>query len=181
MTSDQPLSRERLDLLDSLRKHRELFLTTVQGLSDEQARERPTVSELSLGGLVKHVTHTVAEWNSFVTDGASEQPEIDWATIDWTNPPAQVLEFQAQFVMGADETLAGLVAAYAAVADRTEELVAQVPDLDADHLLPEAPWFVPGTRWSARRVFVHVIAEMTQHSGHADIIRESLDGQKTMG
>ena len=54
-------------------------------------------------------------------------------------------------------------------------------DLDADYPLPEAPWFEPGARWSVRRVVLHVIAETSQHAGHADIIRETLDGQKTMG
>ena len=34
---------------------------------------------------------------------------------------------------------------------------------------------------SARRVFLHIVAETTQHAGHADIIREAIDGQKTMG
>ncbi len=47
--------------------------------------------------------------------------------------------------------------------------------------LPPAPWFEPGARWSARRVLLHMIAETAQHAGHADIIRESLDGAKSMG
>ena len=54
-------------------------------------------------------------------------------------------------------------------------------DLNATQPLPTAPWFEPGRSWSARRVLLHVIAETAQHAGHADIIRESLDGQKTMG
>jgi hypothetical protein len=78
------------------------------------------------------------------------------------------------------ETLAAVLADYDGVAARTDELVGTL-DLDADHLLPEAPWFEPGLRWSVRRVFLHVIAETAQHAGHADILRESIDGQKTMG
>jgi hypothetical protein len=70
---------------------------------------------------------------------------------------------------------------YEAVARRTTEIVSTLPDLDASHPLPEAPWFKPGATWSARRVLLHVIAETAQHAGHADIIRESLDGAKTMG
>ena len=57
----------------------------------------------------------------------------------------------------------------------------RLPDLNLSHPLPEAPWFEPGASWSARRVLLHVIAETAQHAGHADIIRESLDGAKTMG
>jgi hypothetical protein len=67
------------------------------------------------------------------------------------------------------------------VARRTDELVATLPDLDARQPLPEAPWFEPGANWSARRVLMHLIAETAQHAGHADIIRESLDGAKSMG
>jgi hypothetical protein len=78
------------------------------------------------------------------------------------------------------ETLAGVLADYEEVARHTDEVVATA-DLDADHALPEAPWFEPGARWSARRVFLHIIAETSQHAGHADILRESIDGQKTMG
>ena len=57
----------------------------------------------------------------------------------------------------------------------------RLPDLDATQPLPQAPWFEPGARWSARRVLLHIIAETAQHAGHADILRESLDGAKTMG
>jgi hypothetical protein len=70
---------------------------------------------------------------------------------------------------------------YAAVARHTDELVATLPDLDASHPLPVAPWFPPDGVRSARRVFLHIIAETAQHAGHADILRESIDGQKTMG
>ena len=69
---------------------------------------------------------------------------------------------------------------YEKVAQRTDELVRTV-DLDATQPLPEAPWFAPGATRSARRVFIHIVAETAQHAGHADIIRESIDGQKTMG
>jgi hypothetical protein len=83
--------------------------------------------------------------------------------------------------MEEDETLAGLLAAYEEVARRTDELVMSVPSLDDSHPLPSAPWFEPGARWSARRVFMHIVAETAQHAGHADIIRETIDGAKTMG
>ena len=79
------------------------------------------------------------------------------------------------------ETLDGLLAAYEAVARQTDDLVATLPDLDSSQPLPEAPWFEPGARWSARRVLLHVIGETSQHAGHPDIIRESLDGAKSMG
>jgi hypothetical protein len=79
------------------------------------------------------------------------------------------------------ETLAGLLKEYEEAARETEKVVANLPDLEVSHPLPEAPWFEPGASWTARQVLLHVLAETSQHSGHADIIRESLDGAKTMG
>lgn len=174
------ISGERADLLDTLRKHRELFLGTVRGLTDDQARLTPTASELCLGGLVKHVAATEREWARFVVEGPAPHQDVDWAAIDWSNPPAFVLERQNEFRLLEDETLAEVVADYEQVAAATDELVATV-DLDARQPLPAAPWFEDGASWSARRVFVHVVAETAQHAGHADILRESIDGQKSMG
>lgn len=179
-TASTATTGERADLLDALQKHRELFRHTVQGLSDEQAALSPTASSLCLGGLVKHVTSTESEWARFVLDGPAEQEGVDWASIDWSNPPPEVQAYQDGFRMLEGETLAGVLAAYDEVAAATDELVRTV-DLDGRQPLPAAPWFEPGASWSARRVFVHLLAETAQHAGHADILRESIDGQKSMG
>ena len=87
----------------------------------------------------------------------------------------------AGFRMLDEETLPLLLARYEDVARHTDELVVTLPSLDASHPLPEAPWFEAGARWSARRAIVHIIAETAQHAGHADIIRETIDGAKSMG
>lgn len=170
MTTTDTLSPERADLLETLAKHRYFLTHTVQGLSTEQASTRPTVSELCLGGLVKHVARTEAQWQDFAVRGAValEASERSWE--------AHALGFQVL----EGETLEGLLADYAEVAARTDELV-RTFDLDVSHPLPEAPWFEPGARWSVRRVLLHVIAETSQHAGHADLLRESIDGQKSMG
>ena len=174
------MTTERDDILDLLRKHRELFRYTVQGLSDEQAASNPTVSELCLGGLIKHVTAVEKNWADFIVEGPAAQPDIDWANVDWSNPPPEVAAYADGFRMLEGETLAGLLAEYDAVAAATDALVESV-DLDGRQPLPAAPWFEDGASWPARRVFVHLIAETAQHAGHADIIREAIDGQKSMG
>jgi uncharacterized protein DUF664 len=171
---------ERGDLLEVLRRHRDLFRYTVAGLTDEQARLTPTVSALSLGGLVKHVAATEKQWASFIVDGPPVTPDIDWASVDWSDPPPQVQQYADGFRMLEGESLADLLRQYGEVAAATDELVLRV-DLDARQPLPKAPWFEPGASWSARRVFMHVLAETAQHAGHADIIRETIDGQKSMG
>jgi uncharacterized damage-inducible protein DinB len=169
MTDASTLPRERADLIESLDRHRYFLRFAVRGLTDEQAAARPTVSALCLGALIKHVAASEATWMRFIRGGAENMGGNDpeaWAR-EWRVEPG--------------ETLDGLLAQYEAVARDTDELVATLPDLDAAHPLPEAPWFAPGATWSARRVLMHIIAETAQHAGHADILRESIDGQKTMG
>jgi hypothetical protein len=171
-TATSTLTAERTDLLELLQTSRHFLRFTVQGLTDEQARERTTASELTLGGLIKHVARIEADWARFTLEGpAAVAPPADEAGFaDWA----------AGHRLLPGETLAGALVRYAEVAARTDELVRTL-DLDASFPLPEAPWFPPGARRSVRRTFLHIAAETAQHAGHADILRESLDGQKTMG
>jgi uncharacterized damage-inducible protein DinB len=166
---------EHADLLAALAKQRHFLRFTVRGLSDEQARQRTTASELCLGGLIKHVTSAERGWVTFIRQGASAMPDFAAMT------EADFARRAADFRLLPGETLDGVLAGYAEVASETDALVASLPDLNASHPLPKAPWFPPGEQWSARRVLLHIIAETAQHSGHADIIRESLDGAKSMG
>ena len=83
--------------------------------------------------------------------------------------------------MADDETVSGLLERYAKVAQSIEALIMSLPSLEVAHPLPDAPWFEPGVSWTARRALLHLIAEIAQHAGHADIIRESIDGAKSMG
>ncbi|MFJ6617363.1 DinB family protein [Kitasatospora sp. NPDC091335] len=167
---------EREELVETLDKHRGLLRRTTRDLTDAQAAERTTVSELTLGGLVKHVAAAEARWARFMTGGAE-----GIRGRDGEHGPDNQEAWAAQFRMVEGDTLAGLLAEYERVARGTDELVGSLPDLDLAHELPRAPWFPPGTAWSARRVLLHLIAETAQHAGHADIIRESLDGAKSMG
>jgi uncharacterized damage-inducible protein DinB len=171
-SSQKTVTGERADLLETLAKHRYFLRYTVRGLTDAQAAQRTTVSALCLGGLIKHVAACEREWVNFILDGPSALGPWDEASI---------ADRSAEFDMLDGETLDGVLDDYEQVARRTDEIVATLPDLDVSQPLPEAPWFEPGARWSARRVLLHVLAETAQHAGHADIIRESLDGAKTMG
>jgi len=163
---------ERGDLVQSLDRQRQFLRHTTRGLTDEQAAQQTTASELSLGGLIKHVTLAERQWVDFILEGPSAMGGRDEASMR---------AWMSAFGMQEGDTLARLLEAYEEVARRTDNLIVAFPDLDADQPLPEAPWFEPGARWSARRVLLHLIAETAQHAGHADIIRESLDGAKTMG
>jgi Protein of unknown function (DUF664) len=164
-------TQERTDLLQTLAKHRGFLVQTVRGLTDEQAGLRPTASELCLGGIIKHVALSEEGWANFIVEGPRAVGPADASAYE---------RHAAGFLMG-DATLADLVTRYEDVARRTDELVVSLPSLDDSHPLPEAPWFEPGASWSARRALLHIIAETAQHAGHADIIRETIDGTKTMG
>lgn len=166
------MTTERDDLLHALNQHRGLLLLTVRDLDDAQARLTPTASQLSLGGIIKHVALTEEGWVRFIEEGPGARGPVDEAAYE---------AHAAGFRMDDGETLPAVIARYEAVARRTDELVTTLPSLDLSHPLPEAPWFEPGARWSARRVFVHIVAETAQHAGHADIIRETIDGSKSMG
>ena len=178
-TAAEPeLTGEQADILELLATRRHFLRYTVRDLSDEQAGSTPTASELSLGGLIKHVSRTEAAWADFAQGDASamgtDKDLSEWDENDWAARAAE-------FSMLPGESLQGLLDAYADVARRSDELVRTLPDLNRSYPLPAAPWFEPGARRSVRQVFLHIAAETAQHAGHADVIRETIDGAKSMG
>lgn len=178
---------ERADLLAGLATARRALTRTTSGLSDEQAAARPTASTLCLGGLIKHVASTEEAWMRFAAEGPSalryDMPDgVTWddlAAGTAREIPQWAIDHGNDFRMLPGETLAGIIARYERVAARSEEIIASVPDLSAAHPLPEAPWNEPGAVRSVRRVLTHIITETAQHAGHADLLRESLDGRKS--
>jgi len=166
---------ERADLIETLDKHRGFLIHTARELSDEQASQRTTASELTVGGIIKHVTAVERNWMNFIREGPQAMGGGSW------DDEATIQAYMDGFRMLPGETLAGLISDYKYVASQTNDMVAELQDLGASQPLPETPWRPAGESWSARRVFLHIIAETSQHAGHADIIRESLDGAKTMG
>ncbi|ASR39266.1 hypothetical protein BAY61_13960 [Prauserella marina] len=168
------LTGEYADLHEQLAHLRHFLRFTTRDLTDEQVGLRTTASELCLGGLIKHVTAVERAWVAFARG--------DHGVMEWNPEDTAVMaERDAEFRMLPGETLAGVLGEYAVVAAGTDELLASRPDLDEVHPLPDAPWFEKGKSWSTRRVLLHIAAETAQHAGHADIIREAIDGAKSMG
>ncbi|MFC9939471.1 DinB family protein [Nocardiopsis alba] len=163
---------EREALLTFLAQQREFLLTTLQGLDEERATRRTTDSSLHLAGIVKHLNEVERSWIAFIQDGPVEVDYEDPETFEKHENGFRLLE---------GETLEGILADYAETARATEEYVRSLPDLEVSHPLPKAPWFEEDLAWTARDVLLHMLREISQHCGHADIVRESLDGQKTMG
>lgn len=173
-----PISIERTDLLEILATRRHFLIYTARDLTDEQAASTPTASVLSVGGLIKHVARVEADWARFVQGDASGLAGgKDWSEWDDSDWAARAAEFR----MEPGQSLTGLLAEYADVAARTDELVRTLPSLDASYPLPAAPWFTPGARRTVRQALLHIACETAQHAGHADIVRETIDGAKSMG
>jgi uncharacterized damage-inducible protein DinB len=153
---------ERQALLAFLAQQRAALRNAAYGLTDDQARTTTTASTLSIGGLVKHVTEAESSW-------------IDRVLQSDSSDATDYVAYLAGFQMQPDETLDGLLALYGEVAVRTESVIAEVGDIgQAVPLAKGVPWFPDEA--SVRWVLLHLVEETARHAGHADIIREALDG-----
>ena len=179
-----PLAAERADLLAEFATARAAIVNITRGLSDEQAATRPTVSALCLGGLIKHVTSAEETWMRFVVEGTSAFNYDLPDGVTWTDflsgtareLPRWAIDREQTFQMLPGETLADIIARYQEVAANTDKIIS-VADLSVTHPLPQAPWHEPGAAHSVRRVLLHSLAATYQHAGHADLTRETHDGQ----
>ncbi|OBI85608.1 DinB family protein [Mycobacterium asiaticum] len=165
------MSDERSALREYLAYHQSAYFAVSYGLTDEQARSTPSVSALSIGGLIKHATGMQRSWMARVAS-APDAPPRDNRSFD------EIAKARAdEHVMLPGETLDGLLRAFANQNAEALQLVEAV-NLDAPVPVPHhIPWFPQDIEaWSARWVILHVINELARHAGHADIIRESIDG-----
>ncbi|MEZ0349525.1 DinB family protein [Mycobacterium sp. pR1184] len=163
------MTDERSALREYLAFHQSSYFAVSYGLTDEQARSAPSASALSVGGLVKHVTRMQRSWMARVAAAPGEAPR---------DPrPFDAAAFADQHVMRTDETLDGLLRDFAAQNAASLRLV-ETADLDAPVPVPhDVPWFPKDLdAWSVRWVILHVINELARHAGHADIVRETIDG-----
>jgi uncharacterized damage-inducible protein DinB len=164
----RPVADERDGLMAYLAQQRSVLQIAAYGLTDEQARAVPSRSALSIGGLVKHVTSVERSWIDIVLQRQPEAPE---------DPSAAFEDYADAFTMAPSETLAGLIADQDAAARETEAALASL-DLGRPVPVPrDVPWFPSDVEaWSVRWVLLHLIQETARHAGHADIVRESIDG-----
>gem|GEM_PF-328273 len=158
----RPVVDERDGLITFLGQQRYVLKLSAYGLTDDQARARPTRSSLSLGGLIKHVATTEQGWIDRIRglpEAGSEQAYVEG------------------FTMHDHETLADILGRYDEVAKATDAYAAEV-DLDRPvPVPPDVPWFPKDVdAWSTRWVLLHVIEETARHAGHADMLREHIDG-----
>jgi hypothetical protein len=158
------LTDERDLLLAYINQQRDGIRYAAFGLTDEQARLTPTAGALSIGGLVKHVTETERGWMDTVLQ--RERP-VEGAPDRYADG----------FRLGDDEPLLDALARLDEVAKETEAIIAGIDDLGRAVPVPDEPWFPKGVEcWTVRWVLLHLIEEIARHAGHADIVREAIDG-----
>jgi hypothetical protein len=154
---------ESTTLLRYLEQQLDALRASALGLTEEQSRETPCRSTLSIAGLIKHATYGMRGATVRLTGAGA--------------PAADIAEYLAGFVPGPGETTAALLTAFDDA--RTAYLAAfAAADPDAPALEPPAPWHGRFQEQPIRTRFylTHQIEEMARHAGHADIIREQLDG-----
>jgi uncharacterized damage-inducible protein DinB len=158
-----PVANEQEGLLGFLAQMRYMLRLTAYGLDERQLRAAPTASPLSVGGLIKHCCATEEGWLATIR----EQP--------------QAVDYQAYtdgFALTDGETLDDVFARYDRVARETEKTVAEIGDLG--HRIPvdhSVPWNRKDLEFfTVRWILLHLIQETARHTGHADIIRETVDG-----
>ena len=157
-----PVADEGEGLMSYLEQQRHVLRVAAFGLADEQARATPTPSPLSVGGLIKHCAFVERAWMDNVLERKRTGTEN---------------EYESGFRLEPGETLADVFALYREAARETDAVIADIDDLGRPVPIPDAPWFPKDIEsWSVRWVLLHLIEETARHAGHADIVREAIDG-----
>jgi uncharacterized damage-inducible protein DinB len=156
----RPVGDERDALAAYLAHERQVLIVAAYGLTDEQARLTPTASALSIEGLLTHMTTTERTWASTIAGLAARDRD------------------DSRIAQREHDTLAAVVDDYRQAIGGTDAVVATVADLERVVPVPEGTRWAPRDLdgWSVRWILLHLIHETARHAGHADIIRESIDG-----
>jgi uncharacterized damage-inducible protein DinB len=151
----RPVTDERDALVTFLAHQRHVVRIATHGLTDEQATLTPTRSALSLAGVVAHLTSVERSWAGAMS-GSLPGEDADATPV----------------------RLPQLLEDYDGACAATDAVLSSVADLGARVPVPAGVRWAPADHpgWSVRWVLLHLIHETARHAGHADIIRESIDG-----
>jgi hypothetical protein len=164
--TDPPDSGSERDLLTAfLDFQRETVLLKTEGLTGEQLGRTLPWSSLTLAGLLNHLALVEDSW--FPVRFAGHPDQQLWAGVDWDADPD--FEFRTASDLAPEE----LRARYAEACARSRAVVAATASLDD---LSVGTSSRTGNRWDLRWVLLHMIEETARHAGHADLLREAIDG-----
>ena len=159
-TEDQPDSTgsERQVLEAFLDFHRQVLVSKVDGIADNEARRRHLPSKTTLAGLIKHMIGVERGWFQEVLGGRSPEdigPNVGGGQESWD--------------LAKDETVSSLTKEYEQTCEQSRQTAARFA---LDDAVPEPDMGQVSLRW----IYVHMIEETARHVGHADILREQTDG-----
>ncbi len=155
---------ERTSLNQFLDYHRATFSSRIEGLDREQANRRLAPSELTIASLAKHLAFVEDSW--FQEDFLGRALPAPWADAPFDVDPDWELH------SAVDDDPADLVVLYRDACERSRAAVASAESLD----MLSARTDRNGESYSLRWIVLHLIEETARHNGHADLIRESIDG-----
>ena len=155
---------ERTALTEMLDYYRAVMLRKTEGLSDEQLAMTVASSDLTLGGLLMHLALVEDSW--FLSTFLGGELGEPWSGFDWESDPDW--EFHHAHEYSRDV----IVAQYEGSIGRSRQVVDEAESLDALAAKPTRD----GQAFNLRWILVHLIEEYARHAGHADLIRESIDG-----
>jgi uncharacterized damage-inducible protein DinB len=158
---------ETATLLGFLDYQRATFAWKTAGLDAAGLRVTVGVSSMTLGGMLKHLAYVEDDWCSRWLHGNERQPP--WDTVDWKADP------DWDWHSAAEDTPGQLLKLWQDAAARSRTLVAEALVDGGLERLSQRKWpdgRAPSLRW----ILVHLIEEYARHNGHADLIRESVDG-----
>lgn len=162
MAVELSTSNERDALVGFLDLQRDALLRKVRGVSDGDARRAPTASSLSLLGVLKHSTMWEQRWFEGVLAG--RQLSDDWPAHASSTP-------EQDFSVDERDTVEQWAASYEQACQTSRQIVA---GMELDQHCARTDIIQCNLRW----VLLHLIEETARHAGHADIIRETLDGSR---
>jgi len=166
---EPPVAADETDtLLGFLEFHRATLAWKCAGLGAAGLRATVGPSSMTLGGLLKHLAYVEDEWFVRALHGRDRQPP--WDTVDWSADP------DWDWHSAAYDTPEQLVALWQDAVARSRTLVAEALADGGLERLARRTWpdgRAPSLRW----ILVHLIEEYARHNGHADLIREAVDGE----
>jgi hypothetical protein len=169
---DPPLRGDEVTTLRTfLDFHRDTFRWKCSGLTQEQLAVALPPSDMTLGGMMKHLAIVESSWLERVFSAAPHMPPFD--SVDWT------ADADWEWHSAKDDTPAQLRAIFDESARRADAVIDRaLSGADGlDSLSAQGTRSNPEARFSVRWILVHLIEEYARHNGHADLIRQSIDGE----
>ena len=159
---------EAATLLGFLDYQRATLAWKCSGLDAAGMRATVAASSITLGGLLKHLAYVEADWFSESLHGRDREPA--WDTVDWKADP------DWEWHSAAEDTPEQLFALWQDAVTRSRSLVTGALADGGPERLARRTW-PDGSAPSLRWILCHMIEEYARHNGHADLLRESVDGQ----